>query len=372
MDHPTQFDALRRGGRPSSPLLVGAIVLACALAGAGAQAQRLSVWLHAGSEASSTATTATLAVTSFRAGSVDLDGWLRFGVRVAAPPAATGATTFEPASTTFGVGTAWRRVTTFGQLGNVTVEGGGSLATATGAAVPLGARAWLGARGTVASVALSLAIEAGNATPRTVDPARPAPPDAAGQAALRALDDQRDRARAERGDWDLGARLGVVYRLDRTTTLSVDVSGRSLAGAAALAGSLDIRSTGVVGDLDARLGARLERLAGVVTGAAGAGLVHAPRRGPTSWLQGWLGVGPAGVRPGFEGRWVTRAIPGDVSGELAVQGSWRPWLAANAWTAALEYRHDLAAGDVRWVVGIDGAPSGAPRWTASVRWERPW
>jgi len=368
MDHATRYGERRRDRRPPSTLVVGTIVLACALALASAQAQRLSVWLHAGSDTAATATAATLAVTSYRAGSVDLDGWFRFGVRVAEPPAIMGATTPQRTSTTFGVGAAWRRVTTFGQLGNVTVEGGGSLATVPDAVVPLGARMWLGARGTVASVALSLAIEAGNATPRTVDPVRPAPPDAAGQAALRALDDQRDRARAQPGDWDLGARLGVVYRLDRTTTLSVDVSGRSLAGAAALAGSLDLRSAGVAGDVDARLGVRLERLAGVVSGAAGAGLVHAPRRGPTSWLQGWLGVGPVGVRPGFEGRWVTRAIPG----ELAAQGSWRPWLAANAWTAALEYRHDLAEGDVRWIVGIDGAPDGATRWTAAVRWERPW
>jgi hypothetical protein len=368
MDLATQSAAQRCGRRPPPPLLVGTIVLACALEAASAQAQRLSVWLHADSAASASVASSTLAVTSFRAGSVDLDGWLRIGVRVAEASAATGAPSPERVSGTFGVGAAWRRVTTFGQLGNVTIEGGGSLAAALGADGPLGGRVWLGARGTVATVALSLALEAGNATPRSVDPVRPPPPDAAGQAALRALDDQRDRARTERGDWDLGARLGVVYRLDRTTTLGVDVSGRSLAGSAALAGSLDLRSAGVAGDVDARLGVRLERLAGAVSGAAGAGLVHAPRRGPTSWLQAWLGVGPAGVWPGVEGRWVTRALPG----ELAVQGSWRPWLGANTWAAALEYRHDLVAGDVRWIVGADGAPGGGARWSAAVRWERPW
>jgi len=368
MDHTTQSAAQRRGRRPPVPLFVGMVVIVCVLAAASAQAQRLSVWLHADSDASATVTASTLAVTSFRVGSVDLDGWVRFGVRVADPSTLTGARAPERTASTFGVGTVWRRVTTFGQLGNVTVEGGGSLALLADAPVPLGGRVWLGARGTIATVALNLALEAGNATPRSVDPVRPAPPDAAGQAALRALDDQRDRARAERGDWDLGARFGVVYRLDRTTTLSVDVSGRSVAGAAALVGSLDLRSAGVASDVDARLGVRVERLAGVVSGAAGAALVHAPRRGPTSWLQGWLGVGPEGVRPGLEGRWVTRAVPG----ELAVQGSWRPWLAANAWAAALEYRHDLATGDVRWSVGIDGAPDGATRWTAAVRWGRPW
>lgn len=367
MDHATQHTA-QCVRRPPSSLLVAALVVACALAGASAQAQRLSVWLHADAGTAATAATSTLAVTSFRAGSVDLDGWFRVGVRKTDPATATGATTLPRAAGTFGVGGAWRRVSTFGQLGNVTVEGGGSLGTLAGADRPLAGRVWLGARGTVAALALSLALEAGTAAPRAVDPVRPPPPDAVGQAALRALDDQRDRARVVPGDWDLGARLGVVYRLDRTTTLSVDTSGRSLAGSAALALSLDLRSGGVADDLDARLGVRFEHLAGVVSGAAGAGLVHAPRRGPTSWLQGWLGVGPAGVWPGVEGRWVTRALPG----ELAVQGSWRPWLAANAWTAALEYRHDLAADDVRWLVGVDGVPGGGTRWNAGVRWERPW
>jgi len=368
MDLATQSAVLRCGRRRPSPLLVGTMLVACVLAAASAQAQRVSVSFHADSHAVAPAAASTLAVTGYRAGSVDLDGWFRIGVRAGDASATTGAAPVGRSSATFGVGAAWRRVTTFGQLGNVTVEGGGSLAAGTGGDVPLGGRAWLGARGTVATVALSLALEAGNATPRAVDPVRPPPPDAAGQAALRALDDQRDRARAEPGDWDLGARLGVVYRLDRTTTLGVDVSGRSLAGSPVLAGSLDLRSAGVADDVDARLGVRVERLAGVVSGAVGAGLVHAPRRGPTSWLQGWLGVGPAGVRPGVEGRWVTRALPG----ELVAQGSWRPWLAANAWAGALEYRHALAVGDVRWVVGVDGAPDGATRWNLTVRWERPW
>ena len=345
------------------------LVLALAALGAPfAHAQRSSVWVDASGEGGATRVATTLAVTALRAGAFDVDAWTRLGVRLAPPFEDAGLASGARPSAFVGAGAAARRTTTFGQLGNVTLEAGASLATAPAADVMAAARAGLGARGTIASVALSVALEAGNAAPRVVDPVRPAPPDAAGQAALRALDDQRSRAEAVTGDWDVGGRLGVVYRLERTTTLAVDAYARALAGSAAFGVGLDLRTLGVADDVDAWLGVRLDRLARATSGSAGLGLYHAPRRGPTSWLRGWLGAGPAGVWPGLDGRWTTRALPG----ELSVSGAWRPGLGAQAWDAAVVYRHDLVGGDLRYEVAAEGGATSGVRWSASLRWERGW
>lgn len=338
------------------------------LAAPCAFAQRSSVWFDAAHQPGAAQLATTLAVTALRAGTIDVDAWARIGVRFTDRPDPDAVASDARASGLLGVGVAARSTTTFAQLGNVTLEGGASLATAPDAGGPAVARTWLGARGTIASLALSLALEAGNAAPRVVDPARPAPPDAVAQAALRALDDQRVRAGARSGEWDVGGRLAVVYRLDRTTTLAADAYARSLARAPALGGGLDLRARGVADDVDAWFGVRFDRLAGAASGAAGLGLYHAPRRGPTSWLRGWLGAGPAGVWPGVDARWTTRALPG----ELSTSGAWRPWLAPHAWEAAVEYRHDVAVGDLRYRVGAEGGPDGGVRWTASLRWDRAW
>ena len=363
--HPKGGEPHRRGHREAC--LVLALALG-ALAAPLAHAQRSSVWVDASGEGAGTRLATTLAVTGLRAGALDLDAWARIGVRLASPYDHGDLAVSDGPRALVGAGAAARRTTTFGQLGNVTLEGGASLASTPAPAVPAAARAWLGARGTIASVAISLALEAGNATPRVVDPVRPAPPDAAGQAALRALDDQRSRGAARTGDWDVGGRLGVVYRYERTRTLGVDAYARGLAGAPALGVGLDLRTLGVSDDVDAWMGVRLDRLALATSGSVGLGLYHAPRRGPTSWLRGWLGAGPAGVWPGVDGRWTTRALPG----ELSVSGAWRPWLAVQAWEAGVAYRHDVPGGDLHYQVGAEGGVTNGVRWTATLRWQRSW
>lgn len=365
--HP-QRTARRRLRPPARRLAVAFALVTVALLTSSGLAQHGRVWLDASGDGEATSLATTLAVTALRVDASDVDAWARIGVRLAGPREHDAARPRAGSHALLGAGIAARRTTTFGQLGNVTLEGGGSLARSPTSEAAAVTRAWLGVRGTVATVALNLALEAGNAAPRVVDPVRPAPPDAAGQAGLRALDDQRARAAAPSGAWDVGGRLGVVYRLDRATTLSADGSLRSLAGAPAYGVGLDLRALGVADDVDAWLGVRLDRLALTTSGAVGLGWYHVPRRGPTSWLRGWLGAGPAGVRPGVDASWTTRVVPG----ELSLTGAWRPWLSVHAWESAIEYRHAVASGGLRYRLALEGDASAGVRWSASVRWDRPW
>ena len=336
------------------------LVLSCG----AAQAQRVALSLHAGTVSGTAAVTATAAVTGLRAHGNDIDVWARLAAsRIAREHA--GAR--DGAVAAFGVGAAWRRATTFGPLGNVLVEGGSSLGWIGTDGDPLRLRSWLGARGTVANVALTLAAEAGNAAPGQVDPGRPPPPDAAGQNALRDLDALRARFDTPAGSWDAGLRLALAYRLDRDVTLDADAVARSLGGASWLSGQVALRRARLDGDVDGWLALQGETYAGDVSLAVGVGVFHAPRRAPTSWLRVWLGASPDGVRPGLEGRWSGRVAIGDVR----LQASWRPWLGSTAWYAEAGLDQVLPAGDLRWSLGAAGAADGGSTWRIGVRLVRP-
>ena len=348
-----------RGGAASLTLTL-LLTLVCG----AAHAQRLALSLHAGTGGGSAAVTATAAVTGLRANGNDVDVWARLG---ASTNGGEHTATSGGAVTAFGVGAAWRRATTFGPLGNVLVEGGGSFAMTGTDSDTLRMRAWLGARGTVANVALTLASEAGNAAPGQLDPGRPPPPDAAGQAALRDLDALRARLDTPAGSWDAGVRLTLAYRLDRDVTLDANAAARRLADASYLSGHLALRRARIDGDLDGWLALQGERYAGATSAAVGVGVFHAPRRGPTSWLRVWLGAGADGVRPGVEGRWVSRFT----IGEVRLQASWRPWLGSTAWYAEAGLDQALPTGDLRWTLGAAGDASAGTSWRLGVRLARP-
>ncbi len=348
-----------RGYGPRRRFTLVTLLLLVGCCGAAA-AQRLSLSLDGALAGAAAAPSVTVGVSGLRARGNDFDAWARAGLQLELE----GATA---ATGTFGVGAAWRRATIFGPLGNVIVEGGGSLATpALGTTTALG-RTWLGARGTIGSVALTLAAEAGNAAPGQLDPGRPAPPDATGQAALRELDGLRARTGLAAGAWDAGARVGLIYRVDRDVSLSLDAAGRALAGTPLLDGQLALRRARLAGDVDGWLGFQAQTHAGAAAFAVGVGAFHAPRRGATSWLRAWLGAGPEGVRPGVEGSWVHRLRVGEVRAQLAV----RPWLGASAWQAEAGFDHSLRAGDVRWTIGALGTTDAATTWRFGVRLTRP-
>ena len=349
---------LRRGAAGLTLTLL--LTLACG----AAHAQRLTLSLHAGTGAGSAAVTATAAVTGLRASGNDVDVWARLG---ASTNGAERAGTSDGAVAAFGVGAAWRRATTFGPLGNVLVEGGGSFALTGTGSDALRMRGWLGARGTIANVALTLATEAGNTAPGQLDPGRPPPPDAAGQAALRDLDALRARLGTPAGSWDAGVRLALAYRLDRDVTLDADAAARWLADAPSLSGQVALRRARLAGDLDGWLALQAESYAGDASLAVGVGVFHAPRRGPTSWLRAWFGAGAGGVRPGVEGRWVGRFT----IGEVRLQASWRPWLGSTAWYAEAGLDQVLPAGDVRWTLAAAGDAGAGVDWRLGVRLARP-
>ena len=340
------------------------VMLLLALTCGPAQAQRVALSLHAGTGSGTATVSATAAVTGLRAHGNDVDVWARLaagtlvGEHGAAPDGTVAA---------FGVGAAWRRATTFGPLGNVLVEGGGSLGWIGTGSDGLRLRSWLGARGTLANVALTLAAEAGNAAPGQLDPGRPPPADAAGQTALRDLDVLRARFDAPAGSWDAGVRLALAYRLDRDVTLDADAAARRLADASWLRGQVALRRARLDGDVDGWLALQGESYAGDASLAVGVGVFHAPRRGPTSWLRVWFGAGADGVRPGVEGRWSGRFAIGDVR----LQASWRPWLGSTAWYAEAGLDQVLPAGDVRWSLDAAGAAGGGSTWRVGVRLLRP-
>ena len=342
---------------PTPSALTLALTLACLslLCSAAARPLPFTVTLHGAGGASGTRLGATLALHDLRLADARADVWLRYG---AEPGAAR-------LGTVLGGGATVRYTDTFGPLGTMVVEGGGSLAAAAGGDAALIGRAWLGARSTLANAAVSLALEAGNAAPAETDPGRPPPRDELGRQALRALDDQRRRAGATPGALDLGGRLSVTYRPERSLTGQVDVTLRRLAGDAALDARASLRRSGVATDVDAWTALDLEWLDAAPAGALGLGLLHVPRRGPTSWLRGWLGAGPNGVWPGVEARWSRSGALGAATLDLL----YRPWLGATAWEAGLSYRHDVTGGDLTWQLGVHGAEEGAD-WRLALRWQR--
>lgn len=296
----------------------------------------------------------TVALDELRLGAARAQVWARVGVA----PHEAGA---RPA---LGAGTVLRYADTLGPLGTVVLEGGGSLASQPGAAAPYVGRVWIGARGTLANAALSLAVESGTAMPSEVDPVRPAPSDEAGRRALRALDDQRSRAGAAAGTLDLGARIGVVYRPERTLTGQLEASLRRVGGDVAATSLVSLRRSGVAAEVDAWGAVALERLGADTSAAAGFGLLQVPRRGEPSWLYAWVGVGPNGVWPGVEGRWTVSGA----AGALHIDGRWRPWLGAERWQAEVVYQPALdPSGDLRLHVAVSGSEAGVD-WLLALVW----
>ncbi len=354
--------------------LVAALTIALCVVAGPVRAQRLSVALDgavaagAGPRVSSTATpaaaaTVTVGLEALRVGDAEVDAWARLGLAAAGARAAAGRG-LAPA---VGVGTAWRRVTTFGPLGNVILEGGGSFRLAPEPALPL-ARAWFGARGTLGAVALSLAAEAGNVAPGALDPGRPPPPDPRRQASLRELDALRARFALPSAAWDAGGRLGLTYRVDRDVSLSIDASARRLDGAPYLAAQVALRRARIEVDLDGSLAVQAETFRGAAAFAVGFGAFHAPRRGPASLGRVWLGAGPGGVRPGVEALWAQRTSVG----ELRVRADWRPWLGPEAWQAEASFEHATSVGALRWTLGARGAAGTvSPPWRLGVALTRP-
>jgi len=356
---PLRVRSLRqRSGAPRRRLSSAIAVLALA---SSAVAQSLSLWIGAGAAAQPAgvvepAGRLALALSDARLADARADAWGRLQL--------TRASTSET-HVDLGAGVALRYTTTFGPLGNVTLEGGGSVASAVDAAAPVLARAWLGARGTLANAAVSVALEAGNAAPSSVDPLRPPPPDEAGRRALHVLDDVRLRSAAEAGDLDLGGRLGVVYRLDRTTTLSVDASLRRVALDPTAALRVGLERTGALAPFDAWLGMEVERIGDAVAGAVAVGVIDAPRRGPLRWLRVYLGAGPDGVAPGLAGRWAAPLAGGDVT----LTGEWRPWL--RSWRSDVTFDQPIADGTLTWSLAAHGA-AGRTSWGAALRWRTAW
>jgi hypothetical protein len=334
----------------------GALIALILLLPGQALAQLLSVALDASAAAGAgaggppSAASLTFGVASLRAGDVDLDTWARVGLAAAGGDRAGEG---RRAAAALGVGTAWRRTMTFGPLGNVIVEGGAALGLAPDAAGPA-LRTALGVRGTVAAVAISLALEAGNAAPAAIEPGRPPPPDPRGQAALREIDALRSRFALAPSAWDAGARLGLTYRIDRDVTLAVDASVRSLDAEPYLAVVAALRRARIEADVDGSLAVQLEAFGGATGFALGAGAFHAPRRGPASLARLWFGAGPEGVRPGVEATWTQRAG----AGELRLQVDWRPWLGAAAWRAEAGLEQPSSFGTLRWTLAARGAVSG--------------
>lgn len=342
----------QRWTRGATAVLTLACLLACSLA--GARPLPFSVWLHTDARGGDTHVAATVALDELRLGDARAQVW----ARVSVAPSNTGA------RSALGAGTALRYADTLGPLGTVVFEGGGSLASELGATTPLVGRVWLGARGTLANAALSLALESGTAMPHEVDPVRPAPSDEAGRRALRALDDQRSRAGTAAGTLDVGARIGVTYRPERTLTGQLEASLRRLGGDLAATSLLSLRRSGVAAEVDAWGAVALERLGTDTAAAAGLGLLQVPRRGESSWLYGWFGVGPNGVWPGLEGRW---AVSG-AAGALRVDASWRPWLGADRWQAEVVYQPPLEPSvDMRLHAGVRGRDAGID-WLLALEW----
>ena len=350
------------------PALLALVTLAL-LAWGGTSAQRLSVSFgfgeaHHAPELVGRAASVTLntGVSGWRVARSDVDGWLMAEL-VAAP---NGAGDDLGLASRFGAGTAWRHATTFGPLGNVLFEGGVSGSGGAGEGSELLARGWLGARGTVANVALRLAAEAGNAAPQQVEPGRPPPPDAGAREALRELDALRARELTPTGSWDGGLRLAATYRPERELTLDLGAAGRLVEGDLHLAARLSARRARVAPEVDGWLGLDASTYRGRRELAVGVGLFHVPRRAPSSWLRVWLGSGSAGVLPGVEASGARRWGPAD----LSLQASWRPWVAPSAWSAELGVDHAWADARVRWSLSATGEARGSSLWRLTFRWER--
>lgn len=349
-------------------LLVMAVALLLAACVPTAAAQRAALTLSGTTSSTSSdastrrpAVSLTAALSGWRGPGFDGDAWL-----LAELGAGTAGSRTQPPARVGG-GTALRYASTFGPLGTAVLEAGAAaIGPGTSDAALLG-RAWLGARGTLGAVALDLAAEAGNAAPQEVAADRPPPPDAGGREALRGLDALRAITGAEPGVWDAGARVNALYRIDRDVQLSLNAAARLVAGDGHLAGHLALRRTRITDEVGGWMGLDALRYRGETSLAVGVGASHAPRRGPTSSVRLWLGSGPEGIRPGVEALAQRRLA----SGEIRLQASWRPWLAAQAWRADVGFDQRLDATTLRFTLGAAGTASGGSRLQASVRWEVP-
>jgi hypothetical protein len=207
---------------------------------------------------------------------------------VAAPPATCGAslgvtwrgvrvggTTVGLELATSGLGLSLSAAEAFGPLGNVVFELGGELRQG-----PV-ARASLGARGVIASVAARLAVAATGADAERFDPL-----------AVAAEDPLLGGPR-------LSLAAGGTFRLDRRVVLDVSPSLHLAPGGASATGSATLRVVRALGEneLQARLSFAL--LPGPGDHAAlGAALVLPRGRAPDWRFTAWLGYGENGPSPG--------------------------------------------------------------------------
>jgi len=186
------------------------------------------------------------------------------------------AATVDLELATSGVGLALSAAETFGPLGNVVFELSGELRRG-----PV-ARARLGARGVVASVAARLAVAAAGDDDERFDPLA-----AAGDAPLL-------------GGPRLSVAAGGTFRLDRQVILDVAPALHLAPAGAAVTAGATLRLLRALGEdeLQARLG--LAALPGPGDHAAlGAALVLTRGRAPDWEAAAWLGYGEGGVMPGL-------------------------------------------------------------------------
>lgn len=190
------------------------------------------------------------------------------GVRV-------GATTVGLDLATSGVGLELSAAEVFGPLGNLVFELSGELREG-----PV-ARARLGARGVVASVAARLAVAAAGADDERFDPLA-----VAGEGPLL-------------GGPRFSVEAGGTFRLDRAVVLEVSPALHLAPGGAAVTGGATLRLLRAWGEneVQARLG--FAALPGAGDHAAvGAALVLPRGRAPDWQVAAWLGYGETGVLPG--------------------------------------------------------------------------
>ncbi|MDQ3461133.1 MAG: hypothetical protein M3498_17865 [Deinococcota bacterium] len=205
----------------------------------------------------------------------DLDaGWARVTLRLGVTPGRA-----------FEVGAAARRTLTLGPLGNVILDTGADLSTAGEFDLSLQGR------GTVATVAARLRLEAFNVGPARFERAR-------------AFAEDSRPAYPLAGDHPLGLRLaaGFSYRLDRLLVLAVDpelawLSGRGFGGG--FGAALQFRRLVGQDDGHALVLAGLEP--GTGAGFAAAGFEYRLNRAgwPTLRATALIGGGSLGLKPGL-------------------------------------------------------------------------
>ncbi len=186
-----------------------------------------------------------------------------------------GGTTVGLDVSTSGLGLSLSAAEAFGPLGNVVFELSGELRDG-----PV-ARARLGARGVVASVAARLAVAAAGADDERFDPVA-----VAGDGPLL-------------GGPRLAVEVGGTFRLDRAVILDVSPSLHLGPDGLASTGGATLRLVRALGDdeLQARLGYALLP-GGGDHAALGASLVLTRGRAPDWRFTAWLGLGETGPLPG--------------------------------------------------------------------------